>query len=186
MEEKQHQPETEQAPVASENENKDMAENKEQENTASTEESEVTKLTDALNEMKDKYMRLMAEFDNFRKRTAKERAELISTASKSLMLPLLEVMDDIERADAAKEKVTDLEKRMEGNELIFQKFRNILTQKGLSPMQCVGKEFNADEHEAITTVDAGEENSGKVIDELEKGYLLNEQIIRHAKVVVGK
>lgn len=149
--------------------------------------NEETGKTEAqLQEMQEKYLRLMAEFENYKRRTAKEKQELIITGGKDVILPLLEVVDDIERAEASKAQVTDLEKQIEGSDLIFIKLKNILQQRGLKPMQTIGSEFNADEHEAITEIEAGEEMKGKVVDELVKGYLLNDKIIRFAKVIVGK
>lgn len=151
------------------------------------EESAVEKLQDELAQQKDKYLRLFADFDNFKRRNAKERIELISTAGKEVITSLLDVLDDSERAEKVLEKSTDVDAVKEGVKLVFQKLRTLLEQKGLKPMTSIGKEFNADLHEAITEIPAPAPNmQGKVIDEVQKGYLLNDKIIRYAKVVVGK
>ncbi len=138
-------------------------------------------------ELKDKYLRQAAEFDNFRKRTARERLELLSTAEKDLMTALLDVVDDSERAEKNFPKEQDIESLKQGISLIFNKLRNTLSARGLKPMDAVGQEFNPDSHEAITEIPAPtKELKGKIVDEVVKGYLLNDKIIRFAKVVVGK
>ncbi|MFZ4542945.1 MAG: nucleotide exchange factor GrpE [Saprospiraceae bacterium] len=134
--------------------------------------------SDELAAMKDKYLRLLAEFENYKRRSSKERIEYIGTASKEMIVSLLPVLDDFERADSAG-AVTD------GMKLIYHKLQNIVLQKGLKMMDSNGQPFDADFHEAITEVAMGEEMKGKVIDTVEKGYLLNDKIIRYAKVVVG-
>ncbi|MET0300586.1 MAG: nucleotide exchange factor GrpE [Flavitalea sp.] len=150
-------------------------------------ESEIDKLKAEVQELKDKYMRQAAEFDNFRKRSAKERLELIQTASRELMVALLPVLDDSERAEKQIDSSEDVAAIRQGVKLVFNKFRNTLSQKGLKPMQSIGEDFDADQHEAITEIPAPAENmKGKVVDEMEKGYYLGEKIIRFAKVVVGK
>lgn len=138
-------------------------------------------------ELKDKNLRLYAEFENLRKRTAKEKLELMATASKSLIEALLPVVDDIDRAEDAFEKTKDLEAYQQGFALIVQKFHRILEQQGLQAMDSKEKDFDPEWHEAIAEIPApSEELQGKVLDVTEKGYLLNEKIIRYAKVVVGK
>ncbi len=155
-------------------------------NASVGEESELEKLKDALEEEKKKYLYLFAEYDNFRKRTAKERLELNQTAGKEVIVALLEVLDDASRAEAELTK-KGLEKDAEGVMLVFQKLRRILQQKGLKEMESKGLDFDADKHEAITEIPAPtEELKGKVVDDIEKGYLLHDKIIRFAKVVVGK
>jgi len=139
-----------------------------------------------LAEQKDKFIRLYAEFDNFKRRNAKERIELMQTAGRDVIQSLLEVMDDFERAEKQMSKTDDVEQIKKGLELIFSKFRNTLSAKGLKEMKSIGTEFNPDLHEAITEIDAPDEMKGKVVDELEKGYTLNDKIIRFSKVVVGK
>lgn len=156
------------------------------ENTEETEVNENEKLQNELAELKDKYIRLVAEFDNFRKRTAKERIELHQSAGKEVILSLLDVLDDCERAEKQFETTEDGESLKEGSRLIFAKLRNILYARGLKPLDSVGQEFDTSLHEAITTVPAAsEELKGKVMDEIQKGYLLNDIILRYAKVVVG-
>jgi molecular chaperone GrpE len=148
--------------------------------------SELEKLREAIREKEDKYLRLYAEFDNFRRRNAKERIELIQTAGKEVIVSLLEVMDDCDRAEKVMNKSEDIVAVREGVQLVFNKFRRTMLSKGLKEMDCVGTEFDADLHEAITEVPAGPDNAGKVIDQVEKGYYLNDKIIRFAKVVVGQ
>jgi len=145
------------------------------------------KLELELQETKDKYLRLVAEFDNFRRRNAKENQELRKTAGKEIIESLLVVLDDTDRASKQLEKSTDIESVREGISLVFNKLRNILQQKGLKAMDAVNQPFDADLHEAITEIPAPHKNMvGKVIDVVEPGYYLNDKLIRHAKVVVGK
>ncbi|HTN45155.1 MAG TPA: nucleotide exchange factor GrpE [Flavipsychrobacter sp.] len=140
-----------------------------------------------LAEMKDKYLRLMAEFDNVKRRNAKEKEELRQTAGKDLMQSLLVVVDDMDRASRQMETSTDVEKIKEGVTLVFNKLRHTLQQKGLKKMESLHTDFDADLHEAITEIPAGDETMvGKVMDEIEPGYYLNDKLIRFAKVVVGK
>ena len=139
-----------------------------------------------IEELKDKYLRLFADFDNYKKRVAKERLELIKEAGKDVIMNLLPVLDDFERAMKAAEKSEDVEAVKEGLKLIHGKLNKNLEQKGLKPMETQGKDFDSSFHEAITEVPAGDELKGKVVDEVEKGYYLNDKIIRYAKVVVGK
>lgn len=149
--------------------------------------SEVEKLRAEVAELKDKYIRQAAEFDNFRKRTAKERLELIQTAGKDVIASLLDVLDDSERAEKTLETQEDNPAIREGVQLVFAKLRNTLAAKGLKPMQAIGTEFNPEFHEAITEIPAPTPDlQGKVVDEVTKGYYLNDKIIRFAKVVVGK
>lgn len=150
-------------------------------------EDELEKLQAELAEQKDKYLRLFAEFDNFKRRTAKEKVEQMQTAGKEVIVALLDVVDDCDRAEKTLEQATDLSAVKEGVNLVFQKLRSALEQKGLKPMQSVAAEFNPDLHEAITEIPAPTpELAGKVVDEVQKGYYLNDKIIRFAKVVVGK
>ena len=148
---------------------------------------EIEKLESALQEQKDKYLRLMAEFDNYKRRNAKEKEELRQTGGKDLVSSLLVVLDDMDRAGKQLETTTDINLLKEGISLIFNKLRAILQQKGLRAMDAVNEEFNPDLHEAITEIAAPKQNMvGKVIDMVEPGYYLNDKLIRHAKVVVGK
>jgi molecular chaperone GrpE len=149
--------------------------------------TELEQLQQEAGEWKDKYIRLVAEFDNFRKRNAKERIDLIQTAGKDVIASLLDVMDDCDRAQKQIETSDDAASNKEGVLLVFNKLRNILQSRGLKAMESVDKEFNPDLHEAITEIPApANKLKGKVIDEVQKGYYLNDKIIRFAKVVVGK
>lgn len=140
-----------------------------------------------LAEMKDKYLRQVAEFDNFRKRNAKERIELIQTAGKDVITELLEVIDDMDRAADQMEKSDDVAQIKSGTQLVFNKLKRILENKGLKAMDTKNADFDVEFHEAITEIPAPTPDmQGKVIDELQKGYFLNDKLIRHAKVVVGK
>ena len=151
------------------------------------EESALEKVKDELKEAGDKYLRLAAEFDNFKRRNAKERVELIQTAGRDVISDLLEIIDDYERAEKQLESSEDVQQIKEGISLIFSKLKNKLQAKGLKPMESINKEFNPDLHEAITEIPSpSEELKGKVLDEVVRGYYLNNKLIRHAKVVVGK
>lgn len=148
--------------------------------------SEVESLKSRIDELNDRYLRQAAEFDNFRRRNAKERMELIQTAGREVITDLLDVLDDSERAQKQMETTDDIQQIKEGIQLVFSKLRTTLLAKGLKPMDAKGKDFDADLHEAITEIEAGEPMKGKVVDEVQKGYYLNDKIIRFAKVVVGK
>jgi molecular chaperone GrpE len=151
------------------------------------EESELQKVKDELQDAKDRYLRLAAEFDNFKRRNAKEKVELIQTAGREIIKDLLDVLDDSDRAQKQIEQTDEVKPIKEGVGLVFNKLRNLLQSKGLKPMETIGTDFNADLHEAITEIPSpSPELKGKVVDELTKGYYLNDKIIRHAKVVVGK
>jgi molecular chaperone GrpE len=148
---------------------------------------EMEKLKSELAEAKDKYLRLVAEFDNFRRRNAKERVELTQTAGKEIIQSLLVVLDDTDRAAKQMESSEDLPLIREGVSLVFNKLRNTLQQKGLKKMISINQPFDPDLHEAITEIPAPTpDQAGKVIDETEPGYYLNDKLIRHAKVIVGK
>jgi molecular chaperone GrpE len=145
------------------------------------------KLKIELDEAKDKYLRLAAEFDNFRRRTAKERIELTQTAGKDIIQSLLVVLDDSNRALKQMETATDVESVKGGILLVFNKLHNIMQQKGLKMMDSANQPFDADLHDAITEIPAPTEDmKDKIIDVVEPGYYLNDKLIRHAKVVVGK
>lgn len=164
-----------------------MGEPLQDESGAPGNDGQVEKLQSELQELKDKYLRNVAEFDNFRKRTAREKIELIQTAGKEVIASLLEVLDDIERAEKQFSPDQDIEALRQGVSLVFNKFRNTLQAKGLRPMESIGEPFDPDTHEAITEIPAPTADmKGKVVDVLEKGYYLNDKIIRFAKVVVGK
>ena len=149
-------------------------------------ENETDKLKSQLEEQKDKYVRLFAEFDNFKRRSAKERIELIQTAGKEIIVSLLEVLDDCERAEKQIQNTEDVNQIKEGIQLVFNKLRATLQAKGVQPMSSQGSDFDVEKHEAITEIEAGKDNKGKVVDEVVKGYYLNDKLIRFAKVVVGK
>lgn len=147
----------------------------------------IDKLEEELATQKDKYVRLVAEFDNFRRRNAKERIELMQTAAKDTVQSLLVVLDDMDRAAKQIESTEDVKAIKEGVSLVFNKLRNVMQQNGLKKMEAQGEEFNPDIHEAITEIPApNDKMKGKVVDMVEAGYYLNDKLIRHAKVVVGK
>jgi molecular chaperone GrpE len=148
--------------------------------------SEEEKLKIEVATLNDKFVRLYAEFDNFKRRTQKERADLLKTANKEVIVAMLPVLDDFERAEKALANVTDVAAVKEGIAIVHHKLKTILGQKGLAPMEAIGQTFDADVHEAITSIPSPTADSkGKVIDEMEKGYLLNEKVIRFAKVIIG-
>lgn len=149
-------------------------------------EKKIDELNDKYDELNDKYLRLYSDFDNYRKRTNKERIDTLKNASQEVVVDLLPVLDDFDRAIQAMDVQCADEESVKGIELIHSKLLNILTQKGLEPMNADGKEFDTDYHEAITNIPApSPELVGKVVDVTQKGYLLNGKIIRFAKVVVG-
>jgi len=140
-----------------------------------------------VNELNDKYLRLYSEFDNFRRRTIKERIELSKTASEDVIVDLLPILDDFERAMKSTEEVTECEAVKEGVNLIYNKFKGSLEKKGLKPIDAIGNEFDTDFHEAITYIKApSKKMRGKIVDEIEKGYMLNDKVIRYTKVVIGQ
>jgi len=138
-------------------------------------------------EEKDKYLRLSAEFDNYRKRTLKEKAELIKNGGEKTLTAILPVLDDFERALKNMETSEETKAMKEGVELIFNKFQKILGQEGLQKIETEGKEFDTDFHEAIALIPAPSEDlKGKILDCVQTGYMLNEKVIRHAKVAVAQ
>jgi molecular chaperone GrpE len=148
---------------------------------------ENAELKQKVEELNDQYLRLMAEFDNARKRNTKERIELFKTAGQDVIQAMLPVLDDFDRAVKQMETAHDINAVKEGVLLIQNKMKSILEHRGLQEMKSIGNDFNVEHHEAITEVPAPDENmKGKVIDEVEKGYSLNDKIIRFAKVIVGK
>lgn len=151
-----------------------------------TELSELDKSRAEAADWKDKYVRLYAEFDNFRSRTSKEKIALIGTATEDLMKDLLPIVDDFERSLKAMESASEVASLKEGVHLVFQKLLKTLNQKGLQAMESVGKPFDSDHQEAITQVPVDDPSrKGTVVDEIEKGYQLRDKTIRHAKVVIG-
>ncbi len=138
-------------------------------------------------ELQDKYLRQAAEFDNYRKRTIKEKAELIKSAAEKIMVAELPVVDDMDRALENMEKGMDADACIEGFKLIVHKFKNILTQNGLEKIETEGQDFDTDYHEAIALIPApAEELKGKILDCVQPGYKLGDKVIRHAKVAVGQ
>ncbi len=151
------------------------------------EEAEIIKLEKENAELKDKYLRLYAEFDNFKRRTVKEKLDLMRTAAQDTMTALLPVLDDFDRAKKNAEDDKNTEVFTDGIRLVYQKLYSTLTQKGLEAMESTGDAFDPELHEAVTEIPApSEEMKGKIIDTIEKGYKLGDKIIRHAKVVTGK
>ena len=174
-------------------EEKEMTQNEEQvpaeniENETKETISEVDQLKLDVEEQKEKFIRLYAEFDNFKRRNAKERVELIQTAGRDVIQSMLEVMDDCDRAEKQLQSSEDLQQIKQGIQLVFTKLRNTLQAKGVKEMKSIVEEFNPDIHEAITEIPVNDPAMvGKVVDEVEKGYTLNDKIIRYSKVVVGK
>ena len=145
---------------------------------------ETEALKERIAELEDKNLRMMAEFDNFRKRTNKEKLELMATAGERIFKDMLPLVDDFERALASMNDANDAV--AEGVQLIYQKFLAFLDKNDVHPIETEGVDFNTDEHEAVTTFAAGEDQKGKVIDCTQKGYKLGEKVIRFAKVVVGE
>lgn len=148
---------------------------------------EKEKLEAQVAELKDKLLRQVAEFDNYKRRVAREMNDLRQTAGKEVITSMLEVLDDMERAEKTLEANTDITVAKEGISLVFNKMRNSMLQKGVRKMDAMNTEFDADLHEAITEIPApNEEMKGKVMDVVQSGYYLNDKLIRFAKVVVGK
>jgi len=138
-------------------------------------------------DFKDKYVRLYSEFENYRKRTAREKIDIITNASENVLKEIIPILDDFERAIANNENVEEISTIKEGFELIYNKIFKTLTNQGLTPMDSIGKSFDPDIHEAITKIPATKDKmKGKVMDVIENGYTLNEKVIRFAKVVVGE
>ncbi len=154
--------------------------------TNKSENGEIDKLQNDVTELKDKYVRLYAEFDNFKRRTSKERVDLFKTANRDVLVALLPILDDMERAQKSFQMATELGPIKEGVELIAAKFKNLMVNQGLTEIKAIGEKFDTDLHEAITNIPAPSENmKGKVIDEMEKGYKLGDKVIRFSKVIVG-
>lgn len=173
--------------VSTQEENTETTPEEKQEEVEPTLEDKIEELNSQVAEQKDKYLRLFADFDNYKKRNAKERLELLNTAGKDIILSIIPTLDDLDRAIASAETATDINSVKEGFVLVKNKLFSSLSQKGLKPMESIGEEFNPDKQEALTKIPApSDDMKGKVIDEIEKGYTLNEKIIRYAKVVVGE
>jgi molecular chaperone GrpE len=172
------------------NDEQEQTVNEQQEAESNVEEQEEVKIPTAeerFAELNDKYIRIHAEFDNYRKRTNREKLDIISTANAGMLKDLLEVMDDFERAIQNNETADDINGVKEGFNLIYNKFKTTLENKGLKPMNSIGEPFDVEIHEAIANVPApNKKDKGKVVDSVEKGYYLNDKVIRFAKVVVGQ
>ena len=148
--------------------------------------SKEKELQEKADELNDKYLRLYSEYDNYRKRTIKEKLDLSKTASEGVISELLPVLDDFERAIESTTDSNDCEAVKEGVNLIYNKFKGIMEKKGLKPIIAIGEEFDTDFHEAITYIPAPSKKlKGKIVDEIEKGYLLSDKVIRFSKVVIG-
>ncbi|MFY0644795.1 MAG: nucleotide exchange factor GrpE [Bacteroidia bacterium] len=158
-----------------------------QEENAQEEKAAELSPEDKINELNDKYLRLYSEFDNFRRRTAKERLDLLRNASEELMQELLPIMDDFDRAAKAMADSDDISSIKQGVELVHHKFKSTLENKGLKKFRVVGKAFDPDFHEAVTKIPAPKKKlKGKVVDVIEEGYMINDKVLRYAKVVVGE
>mgnify|MGYP002636363029 CR=1 FL=1 len=189
MEENQTTENTERKDILEQNESVNNELPEIDENSTQPEEVQISdeeKFKAEASEWQNKYLRLYAEFDNFKRRTSKERLELLQIAGKDVIVDLLPVLDDFERAQKSIEKASDIEAVKEGVKLVHHKLKNVLTNKGLKEMTAIGAEFDADVHEGITNIPAPSDDlKGKVVDELEKGYYLNDKVIRFAKVIIG-
>lgn len=158
----------------------------EKEESASEEQFEEPTPEEVIAVWRDKYMRLQAEFDNYRKRTLREKMDLVASGGADVIKSMLSVLDDMYRAVAASEKSEDIAALREGEKLVLQKFEEALKQKNVTEIKAAGEEFNADYHEAVARFAAGEEMKGKVIDVVQRGYMLGDKVLRYAKVVVGE
>ncbi len=149
--------------------------------------NEKKELTQKLQEINDKYLRLSAEFDNYRKRTLKEKIELTKIAGEDILISILPIMDDFERAIQSINDAKEIDAVKEGTDLIYNKLKKFLTQKGIKEIDAIKKDFNTDLHEAVTKIPApNKKMKGKVVDVIEKGYVLHEKVIRFSKVVIGE
>jgi molecular chaperone GrpE len=176
MKDKEKKTEAEQAEAAASQETQEI----------SGAEAKTSDIEAKFKEVSDKYTRLYAEYDNFRKRTAREKIDWVKSAGEEVILKVLPVLDDIERAISHNKSISDPELLKQGLEIIQQKFKNILVNKGIEPMEAKGQPFDPEFHDAITSIPVGSEDlKGKVVEEVEKGYTMNGKVIRHAKVVVG-
>lgn len=169
-----------------ENENEQLHEQEQELINKEDQNDPIVKLEDKLTEVNDKYLRLYSDFENFRKRTAREKIDLITSGNAALLLKVLPVVDDFERAIESNSSIEDSKKLKEGFQLIFNKMKNILDTEGVKEMKSNGEAFDVEFHEAITRIPAPEKSLiGKVVDTTEKGYYLNDNVLRYAKVVVG-
>ncbi len=174
----------------SEKEEKQELEQEQEERAEETNDDADEKAPDSeqeIEELRDKYLRLTAEFDNYRKRTLKEKIDLSKSAGEEIIGGLLPIMDDFERALEYIHTANDIKGVQEGIDLIYNKFHEFLKQQGVKPIDAMGKKFNTNEHEAVTKIPAPEKKlKGKIVDVIQKGYYLNDKILRYAKVVIGE
>ncbi|HPD94992.1 MAG: nucleotide exchange factor GrpE [Bacteroidales bacterium] len=170
------------------NEEKKEEQNEKNADATSSETEEIAKdIETELGNMKDKYLRLSAEFDNYRKRTLKEKSDLLKYASEDVLTDLLPVVDDLDRALNAIEEAKDVAAVKEGLKLIVNKFHDFLKSKGIKEIDAMGKDLDTDLHEAVTKIPAPDDKSkGKIVDVIQKGYLLNDKVVRFSKVVIGE
>jgi molecular chaperone GrpE len=188
LEEKDLETKVEQPVEEKEVKEEPKAEKKEKKKSAKEKKAdEIEELGAKLQDINDKYMRLSAEFDNYRKRTLKEKMELTKSAGEKILVNVLPVMDNFERALQSIDEAKDVEALKEGVHLIYNNFKEFISQNGVKEIEAINKEFDTDIHEAITKIPApSDEMKGKVVDCVEKGYTLNEKVIRFSKVVVGE
>ena len=164
-----------------------LTNNQTEENAGDEASDNVTDWEAKYNELNNSYLRLNAEFDNYRKRTLKEKAELLKSGSERVLLDIIAVVDDFERALDNISKTVDIDAVKEGIDLIYSKFSNFLTKHGVKEIETIGHAFDTDKHEAVTTIPAqSEEDKDKIIDSIQKGYTLDDKIIRYPKVIVAK
>ncbi len=165
----------------------DTAESSEQQQPSIEElQKQIQQLKQQLEQLNDKYLRLAAEYDNYRKRTLKEKAELIKTASERVLIDLLPIIDDFDRAMEHINKASDIEALKQGIQLIYNQFKNFLKKQGVQEIQAIGQKLDTDLHEAVQQVPATDpDQKGKIVHVIQKGYKLNDKVIRHAKVVVA-
>ena len=166
----------------------ESAQNGQDDNQEETQEKDpLEAANEQIEELKDKYLRAVAEFDNYKKRTLKEKTELILNGGEKTIVAILPILDDMERAAASAEKTDDIKALEEGWELIFKKLKKILESMGVKEIETKDADFNVDFHEAIAMVPGmGDDKKGKVIDCVQTGYTMNDKVIRHAKVAVGQ
>ncbi len=167
--------------------NKNKSKTKKSSKAKNKAEDKIKELEEKINELNDRYLRLVAEYDNYRKRTLKEKTELIKTAGEDTLINFLPVMDNIDRAKKSVDEAKDIEAVKEGINLIYKHLYNFLKERGIKEIKAVGEVFDTDLHEALTKVPAAEDDmKGKVVDVIEKGYKMNDKVLRYAKVVVGE
>jgi molecular chaperone GrpE len=189
MEEKKHE-ETEQEKVRNNDSEQEISENVAEtvgeESSEDNKEKQIVELTAKLTDSQDRYLRLAAEFDNYRKRTLKEKYDLIKTAGEDILKDLLPVIDDFDRAMSVMNSSDSIDAILEGTTLIYNKFKSVLENRGLTEINPAGMVFDPDIHEAIAKIKGTDEQVNKIIDVTQKGYSINEKIIRHPKVVIGE